>query len=63
MKRRLLPREAAEILGVCTQRVQKKLQLGHFPNAALCECERTMLIPMTDVKSNMKRKNRGAPKQ
>lgn len=48
-KENLTTREVAEILGVCQQRVQAKLRDGHFPNAFLCPCERTTLIPRKDL--------------
>ena len=49
-KTKVSTREAAELLGVCVQRVQAKIKQGHFPGACMCECGRSMLIPRKDLK-------------
>lgn len=47
--KRLTPPEVALMLGVCNQRIGAKLKQGHFPNAELCECGRTTMIPVDDI--------------
>lgn len=56
MKRYTTP-EVAKLLGICKQRVHRKLKDGHFPHAALCECGRTTLIPKKDIDKNKDAQN------
>lgn len=56
--KRFNPREVSEILGLSVQGVQKQLRAGLYPNAELCECGRTTLVPNIDVKAQVKRKKR-----
>jgi len=49
MKKKLTIAEAAELLGVCKQRIDAKLKQGHFPNHKRCECCRSILIPAQDI--------------
>lgn len=52
-------KQAAEILGVCAQRVYAKIEKKHFPNAKKCECGQVYLIPENDLKKELtKRKER-----
>lgn len=49
-KKRLTTKEVAKELKICTQRVAAKLTQGHFPNHGWCECGRSILIPVNDLK-------------
>lgn len=60
-KENLIVPEVAELLGICQQRVRQKLIDGHFPNAFLCPCERTTLIPRGDLKKQDVVKRRAIP--
>ena len=55
-------KEAAEILGVCPQRIAAKLKQGHFPGAHNCECGRSILIPEHDVRKQSMKRNDGYEK-
>jgi excisionase family DNA binding protein len=48
-KKKLTTAEAAELLGVCKQRIDAKLKQGHFPNHKRCDCGRSILIPAADI--------------
>lgn len=50
MMKLLTTKEAAEILGVCEQRIRLKLKQGHFPNA---RPPQDWLIPEEDVEANL----------
>lgn len=49
MKKRISTREVAALMGVCTQNINQKINRGHFPGAARCECGRSIMVPITDV--------------
>lgn len=53
--------EAAAYLGVCRERVFKKIKDGHFPLSELCECGKSYLLTRRDLDSNIgtdRRKNK-----
>lgn len=56
--KRFNAREISLVLGITVQGVQKQIKNNCFPNASLCECKRTMLIPERDLKAHLARKNR-----
>jgi hypothetical protein len=47
--KRFNSREAADLLGVCVQRIHAKIKQGHFPGAHYCECGKGYLIPESDI--------------
>jgi hypothetical protein len=55
---RLSTREAAELLGVCKQRVNAKLVKGDFSGASRCECGRTDMIPISEIHKYMRQHNK-----
>lgn len=52
MKKNLTLKEAAKYSGVCVQRINQKLERGRYPNARWCECGRSRLIPLADLKAD-----------
>ncbi len=48
--KRVTTKEAAKILGVCAQRIDAKILQGHFPGFSWCECGRSRLIPLEELK-------------
>lgn len=48
--------KAATLLGVCHQRISVLVNQGRFPNAAPCECGRSIMIPVTDIQAEIKRR-------
>lgn len=49
MIKRLTTPEVAKRLKVTRARITHRLAQGHFPNHALCECGRTVMIPESDL--------------
>lgn len=49
--------QVADTLKVSLRRVQAKIKQGHFPNAHLCSCGQSWLIPKKDVENNLKKEN------
>lgn len=45
-------KQAAEILGVCEQRIRAKIKQGHFPNAEKRPIKYEWLIPQSDINKN-----------
>lgn len=48
--------KAATLLGVCHQRLSALVKQGRFPNAASCECGRSIMIPVTDLQAEINRR-------
>ena len=46
---RLTVLEVAKLLKISRGRVTEKIKQGHFPNHARCECQRTIMIPTSDL--------------
>ncbi len=55
-EKRYTTKEAADYLGLCVQRVVQKTEKGHFPGACWCECTRSRLIPLSDLKSDKEKR-------
>jgi hypothetical protein len=54
--------KAATLLGVCHQRLSALLKQGRFPNATPCECGRSIMIPVTDMQAEIKRRSQRGKK-
>lgn len=55
-EKRYTTKEAADYLGLCVQRITQKVDQGHFPGAGWCECNRSRLIPLADLKADKEKR-------
>jgi len=50
--------EAAKLLDISFTRIAVKIKCGHFPGIIKCPCNRSLLIPISDIENDKKKKYR-----
>lgn len=45
----LTVKQAEKILKISERRIRAKIQQGHFPNAMMCSCGVSWIIPVSDL--------------